>query len=341
MAQLPVSVRRPSRAGFTLIELLVVIAIIAILIALLLPAVQQAREAARRTECKNLLKQLGLALHNYHDTVGTFPIAARNGLGSPNWRIAVLPYLEQSTLYNTLDLNNNANIGGFSSERESPLGTYGYGTGPNSILAGLKVPGWNCPSSTNSPNAAFQTPTYNNNSRGQTHDYVGISGATPDPSGRTDVCSAVTGYGGIYCQNGMLFPNGVTRIRDCTDGTSNTIIVGEQSGRVGTRDIRANYHGGWSGATFSTLPAAATGSIWGAGFTTIRYPINAVNATCVSSSSGCDSTYDGNTVLNSFHTGGTHVLMCDGAVRFLSDSLDFGLLTQLAARSDGQVMGEF
>ncbi len=329
------------RAGFTLIELLVVIAIIAVLIALLLPAVQQAREAARRTQCKNQLKQLGLAIHNYHDTMLTFPIGSRFPVGAPNWRAGILPYLDQSALFNTIDMNASANIGGFSSEREDTPGTYGYGTGRNAILAGLVVPGWNCPSSINSTTAAAQTPTFNNLSRGQTHDYVGISGSSPDPAGRTTVCSAVTGYGGIFCQNGMMFANGVSRIRDCRDGTSNTFIVGEQSGRVGTLDIRANYQGGWAGFTSAAQPAAMTGSPYGAGITTVRYPINAPLSNCNVSSTGCDTVYDANTVLNSYHDGGTHVLMCDGAVRFLSTSMDFGILTRLAARDDLQTVGEF
>lgn len=329
------------RRGFTLIELLVVIAIIAILIALLLPAVQQAREAARRTECKNLMKQLGLAIHNYHDNNATFPITVRAGIGSPNWKVGLLPFMDQSPLYNKLDLNSNANVGGFSTEREDTPGTYGYGTGANAILAGLKVPGWNCPSSINSPNASGQSPTFNNRSRGQTHDYVAISGSTPDPAGRTTVCSAVTGYGGIFCQNGMMFPNGVTRIRDALDGTSNTMILAEQSGQVGNKDIRAGYHGGWAGITTATQPAAMTGSPWGSSFTTVRYPINASAATCAASSTGCDQTYDGNTILNSFHDGGIHILLCDGSVRFASSNMDFGILTRLAARDDGQVLGEY
>jgi type II secretory pathway pseudopilin PulG len=322
-----------------LIELLVVIAIIAILIALLLPAVQQAREAARRTECKNNLKQLGLALHGYHDTHRTFPHGNRGTLGAPNWRIGVLPFMDQGALYGSLDVSNQANIGGFSADREDNS-SYGYGTGRNAVLAGLTLPGWNCPSSTNSKNATAQSPTYNNESQGQTHDYVGVSGATPDPGGRTSECSAVTGYGGVFCQNGMLYANGWAGIRDATDGTTNTILVGEQSGRVGTQDIRANYHGGWSGFTTTTKPAALTGSPWGAGITTVRYPINADLTVCTSSS-GCNTTFDGNTILNSFHAGGTQMLMTDGSVQFLSEGVDMDTFRRLASRADGQVVGEF
>ena len=119
---------RPHRRAFTLIELLVVIAIIAILIALLLPAVQQAREAARRTQCKNNLKQMGLALHNYHDTFQVFPYGEMNGIGqSPaagtkrnqNGLVMLLPYIEQANLYSTLDFSGSFGkySGGGSSRR--------------------------------------------------------------------------------------------------------------------------------------------------------------------------------------------------------------------------------
>jgi len=228
--------RKIPRFAFTLIELLVVIAIIAILIALLLPAVQQAREAARRSQCKNNMKQLGLALHNYHDEHLAFPMGTQWSNSKPNWRVALLPFLDQAGLYNQLDTVS----GDFLSQPYS---------GANSILGGLLVDVYVCPSSTLDQNSNGP-PTKNNSSRGQTHCYVGIMGAFPDPAGRTDQCS-ISNYGGQYCSNGMLLPNESARMRDCTDGTSNTMIVGEQSGRVGTQDIRSVYYGGWSGCTFS------------------------------------------------------------------------------------------
>jgi len=116
--------------GFTLIELLVVIAIIAILIALLLPAVQQAREAARRTQCRNNMKQLGLALHNYHDAFTTFPIGTQWS-DDPNWRIGILPYLDQAPLYNSLNLSS-----GFMAHN---------GMGSNDILYDVELNAYVCP----------------------------------------------------------------------------------------------------------------------------------------------------------------------------------------------------
>ncbi len=326
------------RAGFTLVELLVVIAIIGILIALLLPAVQAAREAARRTQCSNQLKQVGLALHNYHDTFKTFPCGARYPIGSPNWRVVILPYLEQGPLYETLDIDSQANVGGFSSMRDN--GTYGYGTGANAVLKGLTVPGFNCPSSTNLTNATNASGTYyNNEDAGQTHEYVGIAGSYPDPAGRGGKCSAAS-YGDFGCNNGTLPALEWRRIRCVLDGTSNVMIVGEQSGVVANvnsstgRDIRACYHGGWAGRIGNSV------ATWGSGITSLRYPINSDFSIC-DAASGCDDTYDNNTVLNSRHPGGAQGLFVDGSVHFLSETMELSTLLALGSRDDGEVLGQF
>ena len=315
------ALRNKRLGGFTLIELLVVIAIIAVLIALLLPAVQQAREAARRSQCKNNLKQIGLAIHNYHDTMNVFPLATAGAVTKPNWRVFLLPYLDQAPLYNRLDLIS----GDFA----------GSGTafsGNNTVLTGLTVTVYNCPSSPLDPNNAVSNNTATK--RAQTHRYIGISGATPDPAvpARTDQCGAGS-YGSIYCRNGIVVPNLAVRIRDVTDGTSNTMVVGEQSGTVNNVDLSNNYYSGWSGAG----PAVPPGDThWGAGNTSIRYRPNHQTA-----SAGADTVYTGNTILNSYHVGGIQVLMADGAVRFISDNLDFNTLSRLAVKDDGQVVGEF
>ncbi|NLX95632.1 MAG: DUF1559 domain-containing protein [Rhodopirellula sp.] len=322
---------RQRHRGFTLVELLVVIAIIGILIALLLPAVQAAREAARRTQCTNQLKQIGLALQNYHDTQRKFPHGTRYPGGSPNWRVVILPYMEQSALYDQLNVDAQGNPG-FRS------GSY---TGVNAILVGLLVPGFNCPSSPSPTNAVNSgSVTYNNSQQGLLHDYVGIGGAYPDPAGRTGVCSPLTTrYGGNYwCENGILFPNGWVSMRDVTDGTSNCLIVGEQSGVVGTSDIRADYYGGWGGFTNAARPAAmvADGDYWGAGVTTVRYSINLKTLL-----GGASTTYNANTVINSHHPGGAQGLLVDGSVHFLSETMELELLRRLAVKNDGQVLGDW
>ena len=196
---------RHSRRGFTLIELLVVIAIIAVLIALLLPAVQQAREAARRTQCKNNLKQLGLALHNYHDTFLVFPPGQFQPLGtnvnsSTNrscWMQRILPYIDQATLFNT-----------FATNMSGPAGFASNWPGANTILPALM-----CPSDPSSPKNATAS---------------GL--ANQGFSGNYSVCAGSTTFGvdgGGDKLNGMFFCYSRTSIRDTTDGTSNTLLAGE------------------------------------------------------------------------------------------------------------------
>lgn len=316
-----------NRHGFTLIELLVVIAIIAILIALLLPAVQQAREAARRSTCKNNMKQIGLALHNYHDVFTSFPIGAQSPMNKPNWRVGILPYLDQAPLFNSLNIN-----AAFQSACSSSS-TYGYTVTGNDELVGLYIPVYACPSSALEHNGTAGC----NFNRGMQHDYVGLSGVTPDPTSPGSRCSAVITYG-IYCDNGMLRPNEITKMRDVTDGTSNTIIVAEQSGRVAGADRRANYHGGWAGINQGGKASSFTGTAFGAGTTTLQF---AINYDASASTLGTGNHYHANTALNSFHVGGIHILMTDGAVRFVSENLDFALLGKLVGRDDGQVIGEF
>ena len=322
--------RREKRRAFTLIELLVVIAIIAILIALLLPAVQQAREAARRTQCKNNMKQIGLALHNYESTSTCFPIGSDAPWDRiPNWRLHIFPFLEQANLYARMDFNLS-----FSGNVSNANTT---------ALSNNKIASYICPSSPLDPNADSSVgTTYNNNLRTQIPMYVGISGATPDIAGRT--VGSASNYGGFYTNNGMLLHNQITRIRDAVDGTSNVMMVAEQSGRVGTRDMRSGYYGGYTGATSFGLtppaPVSATNPAgrdsWSTGLTSVQYRINSPTM-----AAGSDNPWDANTVINSFHVGGIHGLLGDGSVRFISDNVDMGILRNLCSREDGVPLGEF
>ena len=323
------------RRGFTLVELLVVIAIIGVLIALLLPAVQAAREAARRSQCSNNMKQIGLALHNYHDVNKTFPIGAMPS-SRPNWRYGLLPYLEQGSLYDQLNISGAWHSGCSSS---STYGQQYYGT--NTILVDLWIPVFKCPSS--SLLAINPSGGMCNYDRLQCHDYVGVSGAFPDPLNRTNVCSTGADYG-VYCNTGLLVANMNFQFRDIGDGSSNTIIVAEQSGSVGgfTTDYRTNYHGGWRGWSSSGDVVTRTGAHHMAGVTTVAFAINMKTAqTGGSAVPRSNSPYSGNTILNSFHPGGIHVLLGDGSVRFLSETLEFLTLRKLCARGDGQTIGEF
>lgn len=318
--------------GFTLIELLVVIAIIAILIALLLPAVQQAREAARRSTCKNNLKQIGLALHNYHDSYQTFPIGSQVSYYRANWRSSILPFIDQAPAYNQLIPAAYSQHGFAAGSGNSASG---YNT-ENAVLNNLYIPIYKCPSSTADAFYTGTSPVSNNGTTspnsalgketGMTMDYVGISGSYLNAAPYSSGCGAA--YSGYWCNNGMMLIGKVSRMRDCKDGTSNTMVIAEDSGLVNNRDYRSNYYGGWAGHIGLTS--------WGTGVNTIRYSPNPSTAP-----TGGDQTYTPNNPLTSEHVGGVHALLGDGAVRFLSNNIDIETLRRLGMRNDNFVLGEF
>jgi len=312
--------------GFTLIELLVVIAIIAILIALLLPAVQQAREAARRTQCKNNLKQIGLALHNYHDTFLQFPCPfgiAAMGAGGERWGhsqwVPLLPYMEQSTLFSQWNFN-----------------AYHEGWDGNLALSrGAVLPLLRCPSS--------NLPKLSPNAFPTSH-YFGIGGAVPrgvwtDTKGLNDN----TPNWGYTSSRGMVVFGGKT-IASCSDGTSNTMIEGEISNFVfdatgNSKDDRRPARN-WSWA----MGGLSGWRDWAPQVSNvcIRYAPNAK----VLGANGLvwpawDDASGSNCPLTSAHTGGVQVTLTDGSVRFISDNIDMLTLTYLAVRDDDRVIGEY
>ncbi len=319
--------------GFTLIELLVVIAIIAVLVALLLPAVQQAREAARRSQCKNNLKQLGLALHNYHETYTKFPPGGWVGGGgvfiSPSWRVSILPQLEASPVFTKLDFS----FGSFTAPYAST----------NTILQGYVNQVYRCPST---PCLLIGNPGTEgggwSGGNPMQIDYVGIAGAYPDPAGRGNQSSASNYDGGYYGANGVFSPFRCTSFADITDGSSNTLLVGENSNFTGLgasqQDIRSNYYGGWSGMCCGqfTNPWGGAPDSWSTGITTVRY-----NPNIQSFPAGAVHTWEANLPLRSAHAGGAQVLLGDGGVRFITDSVDNNTLRALGSMNDNVVAGNF
>ena len=313
--------------AFTLVELLVVIAIIGILIALLLPAVQAAREAARRSQCSNNLKQVGLALHNYHDTHKKFPPAfAAIGHG-PNAWVLLLPFAEQGSVYDKLVF---------------PYSAFWFGQaggGPNAaVMHDFKPAYMICPSS---PLESHVTETAGGSFNILQGSYVLIAGADDHPS--TDH-NALRGY---YSGGGMFLPNRGVTFAQIRDGTSNTMMIAEQSNwgvnASGTRvDIRSTSNDGhWMGNWYPSAPPTGDGSLTGTdhrcyNVTTVRHRINML---LQDAAIGNYATYC-NTSLQSAHPGGIQVLLGDGSVRFVSETVEMQTVRDLANRDDGHPLGE-
>ena len=334
------SIKKRNR-GFTLIELLVVIAIIAILIALLLPAVQQAREAARRTQCKNNLKQFGLAIHNYHDVFSVFPgniTESPNAFRNASWLTMILPYIEQSTAYQQMVFSGT----NFSNQGAPPNLNW-------KVLEQMRVPGFNCPSSTlpmvrtqtaNSATIALGAPatlTY------QVADYSGIAGGYFLPGTTTVPPGGVwTGYGWDH-QIGVIVNLGPGVLKrhlgKLTDGSSNTLAVGEHSSYTIRDSDKAKVDArssNWAGGAWGNGPGNHAWLGWSLNVTVPRYGINYNGP-----GYGHDIPYGGHTGLRSTHTGGAQALLADGSVRFLSENMSFDTLLGLSNGEDGGVLGEF
>jgi len=316
-------VRRRSQhwLGFTLIELLVVIAIIAVLIALLLPAVQQAREAARRTQCKNNLKQLGLALHNYGDVFGRFPPAKIFDTkvsqcqtwiygNSLSWRVMILPYIDQAPMYNQINMNEWL---------ECRTGTGSLNPFKNKIMPALY-----CPSDPTAPIVGGNAGT----------NYAGLvaSGkSAPFPLPQSSCGSSPPWHGD---NSGSLAYQGRT-IAEISDGTSNSILVGEVfrgksfynlcagSDVTGQRCHRWYEESGWCGADTARGPNS-----------TIRDEVDWNDENTSGQSGGRP--------VSSSHVGGAHVLMADGAVKFASTNVDVQNVWRSAGSANGNdIVGEF
>jgi len=322
---------RSSRA-FTLVELLVVIAIIGILIGMLLPAVQQVREAARRSKCSNNLKQQVLALHNHHDALGAFP----RGAGPANinktkwgvgWYIQLLPYIEQQALYDNTSQDYNA----FSA---------GYGA----TYDGLLIDAYACPSS---PVDALQPGGLTGADSSQRAHYYGIAGAVDDTAAGGSFSESRNLPGkqgrGIISGGGVLLLNETINMANIHDGTSNTAAIGECSDyvfdSVGVQ-IRANQGLGLCVSTnrkFTVDPSSRAHYKFDVHtLTTIRYTLN-----------HGDGDLDGvgvgkfNNGLFSSHSGGVNVGFGDGSVHFVNENTDIATLKSLATRDDGAVVSNY
>ena len=286
---------RSCQRGFTLVELLVVIAIIGILIALLLPAVQAAREAARRAQCSNHLKQLGLALQNYHDTNKIFPLPGMidNQL---SWYTLILPFVEQDPIYRQMVWTQ---------------GTYNVAGKMGHAVN--RINGFLCPSAPGDMELSTETwsskPTY-------TAHYFGILGpnGTNATTNQPYTCKNTTTetFGG-ECTQGVLWQYS-SRMRDITDGTSNTYLLGEISWKA--MPYRRAWIRGKYADTRGTLYLFSKN---------VREPIN----------SGYDDEWN-NVAFGSEHPGGAHFSMVDGSVRFVPETIDHAIYLATASRDGGE-----
>lgn len=337
---------KQTRRAFTLIELLVVIAIIAVLIALLLPAVQQAREAARRSQCKNNLKQLGLALHNYHDTANTLPPgfianAVTANANNWGWNVMLLPGLDQGPLYNLISscvvtAGTQVGFGAPLLQFPAPTSTAPYNSVLQTNLAALR-----CPSDTGSATVNPSSPA------------SGAGPGTPLTYGRSNYLGVFgSAFGSTYLLNtpttsvtlnsvtfnptGAFYQNSRRNFSAFSDGLSNCVLVGERRSwaTVSTSPTTVNTGGEgiWVGS-LGTGVYLGNAFVLGETFT----PINSKVQTYVATANQPDS----RSGFGSLHVGGAHFVMGDGAVRFISENINAQTYYYLGAIADGQVLGEY
>ena len=311
--------RSSVRSAFTLVELLVVIAIIAILIALLLPAIQKVREAANRARCQNQLRQLAIALHNHHDQQGTLPAGARTTLpgdfplcgttapgttknvsGRAPWTVMILPYLEDQQRYDRFNLNV-AFMGLIPDDQNTSQ--------PNRTEQERPNPRFQCPSD---PRAVKS---------GSLNTYFGVQGGGPAAQ-----CTAQLRPSSVFFNNGVLYHNSKVRLSDITDGTTQTLMIGENK-----------YQ-------FPLTTGIFYGSTWASSYRTDANGYAMANNLCAALepiNAPTTALYDQSRIFGSYHPGGAQFAMADASVHFLRDGMDLITYRALGARNDGIIAGEW
>ncbi|QDU64668.1 Type II secretion system protein G precursor [Planctomycetes bacterium Pan216] len=317
---------RRSRDGFTLVELLVVIAIIGILVALLLPAVQQAREAARRTSCANKLKQLATALHNYQSTHGFFPpgvVSVRstsatqncvlpfgdgNRSGRAPWSVLVLPFLDEQARHDRFNLD----LAFFAQ-----TGTASYDVAePNQSEQKRRLPKFECPSD---PNA---------NPSNASSNYLGVMGGGASATAAYDGCNT---FGGrrVFFYNGIFFNNSSVGVAQITDGTSRVFLLGE-SRYVQLQSGNPGYYSSWAGGIWMQSSSSLYSTLSSTFLSINTFDVNPARVV---------TNQEVSRAFASHHPGGCHFALADGAVRFINESIDLSVYQSLGIRNDDQPIG--
>ncbi|MEA1951699.1 MAG: DUF1559 domain-containing protein [Planctomycetota bacterium] len=336
--------RQNGRSGFTLVELLVVIAIIGILIALLLPAVQAAREAARRIDCTNRMKQIGLAALVYHDAFLSFPsgVGSRRAdtsggvcrfsesavIGAP-WAILILPYFEDNARHDAFDFEVGF-WGTFRAHQGSGNNTF------NRDKQFLNNNKYQCPSDPNSTATAANS------------NYMAVGGGGIDNAGgaNDDVwCRA--GHpccdDRIMLNNGVIFINSKIRHRDLQDGSSNQYLIAEGKYMPVASGALAYGNPGYVNDFPSWAGTVRAGNAAGdccASTVTITHAVDGINSTLYDPTKGLQY-FPTTRGFGSFHPGGCHVTMTDGSVHFLNENMDINVYRDLGARGDGFPTGGY
>jgi prepilin-type N-terminal cleavage/methylation domain-containing protein len=335
--------RPKQREAFTLIELLVVIAIIAILIGLLLPAVQKVREAAARMSCTNNLKQIGIAMHSFHDANGRLPPGAANDMSpfgqatgsqwGSSWKVYILPYIEQGNIFNQWVFNSQS----------------GYQNTTNgNLVNNVTIKTYRCPSSVVPP---FQT-NFGDNLQSMETSYTGIAGSVipgQTPANITYNVGCCNGSGPLATNNGILFAGSQVALTSITDGTSNTWMVGEQSDHLRSAAGQpvtnfdsgvGNSQGRYGWAMGAQIGQNQQPSAWGDGrhfnCTSVLYSLNQIGF-ANSASTGTNNDVGTNFPLNSCHTGGLNNLCADGSVHFYTNGMALSVISAFCTKSGGEV----
>lgn len=311
------SPRTPICSGFTLVELLVVIAIIGVLVALLLPAIQAAREAARRSECSNRLKQIGLAMHNYHDTHQVFPPGSINSsnqcpvsgrLGAP-WTVLILEFLGDRARYDDFDFK-----GTFSAIANE-------GASDNEFWQVQPNPSYQCPSD---PNSRRSEPNSN---------YRGVQGGGSPSQAWCQQGAAANRR--LFFNNGLLHLNSSHGMRSVIDGTSNTFLVGESRWwfAVG-QNAPYGTHWMWASTTRRTEPIAEAAAVDPINNPLVDY--DPADGPYIEHPAGISAVVGTHTrCFGSWHPGGCHFALADGSIRFIGNDIDLHVYHSASQRNSG------